>query len=145
MFRKILYIVCFSALCLGIAQAQPDTDPETLKHMAMSGDADAQLELGMLYEYGFFMQENRVPALSWYILAARQGSTRAMKQRDHLMSQMNQQEIDEAERQAAILLQGAPSMHTESITPDTTQPEQQPTENQPGSTNRPDNTGSPAS
>ena len=66
---KIL-VALFAALIPGLACA----DLDKLKQDAMSGKADAQLELGMLYEFGYFHPDHEVDALAWYAIAADNGN-----------------------------------------------------------------------
>jgi TPR repeat protein len=63
---------------------------------ARAGDPEAQLEMGILYEYGFFLSENKAPALAWYSLAAEQGNAKAAKLRDKLQASMSPAEIQQA-------------------------------------------------
>lgn len=78
--------------------------PEDVLRAAQSGDPEAQLEMGILYEFGFYMEGNNIPALAWYMLAAKQGNDKAVKRRDLLMSRMSQNEIDQARQQSAQLV-----------------------------------------
>ncbi len=81
--------------------------PEQVLQAAKAGNAQAQLEMGILYEFGFNLPEHNVPALAWYMLAAKQGEEKAVKRRDLLMSRMTQSEIEQARRESETLL--APS------------------------------------
>ena len=69
-----------------------------MRDAANRGDAAAQFEMGILYEFGFHMPNNKAPALAWYSLAADQGHERAAVRRDLLRGQMTSQELDEAQR-----------------------------------------------
>ncbi len=71
---------------------------------ADKGDAEAQVELGVLYEFGFGMPNNEVVALAWYLLAAEQGNARATTRRDLLMNRMAQKDVEAARRLSARLL-----------------------------------------
>ena len=71
--------------------------PDQVMAAARAGDPEAQLEMGILYEYGFFMSENKAPALAWYSLAAEQGNVKAVKLRDKLQAGMSPAEIQQAE------------------------------------------------
>ena len=82
---------------LGIGSAHADLDH--IKQAAENGDAAAQLELGVLFQYGFNYKDNEVPALTWYTLSASQGNAKAAKLRDALMSKMTSKEIEEAMEQ----------------------------------------------
>lgn len=72
---------------------------------AEAGDADRQLELGELYEYGSGLSQNQVPALTWYIVAAEHGNQQATQRRDALQKRMSSPQIADAQRQSQILLQ----------------------------------------
>ena len=78
--------------------------PEDIRQAARQGNPEAQLEMGILYEYGFFMAENEVPALAWYILAAEQGNERAARLRDKLKRNMTPAEIEQAQRLGPTLV-----------------------------------------
>lgn len=84
--------------------------PEDVQRAAQAGDPEAQLEMGILYEFGFFMEGNDIPALAWYMLAAKQGNQRAVKRRDLLMTRMSQPDIDQARSQSGQLLHSQPDM-----------------------------------
>jgi len=82
---------------------------EEVHQAASTGDAEMQFELGELYEFGFGLQQNYIPALAWYILASEQGNQKAIKRRDALKSRMTPQQIEEAQNQAQSLRKQAPS------------------------------------
>lgn len=73
---KIL-IALFAVLVPGLACA----DLEALKQDAMSGKVDSQLELGMLYEFGYRYPDHDVDALAWYAIAADNGNKLAGERR----------------------------------------------------------------
>ncbi len=73
---------------------------EQLREAAEAGKTDAQLELGILYEYGFRKPDHLVPALSWYLRAAESGDADAARRRDALMAKLKPAEVDEAKRLA---------------------------------------------
>jgi TPR repeat protein len=81
----------------GAAQA----DLDDIRRAAEAGDAEAQLELGILFQYGFNYKDNEIPALTWYTLSANQGSAKAVKLRDTLKAKMTEKEVQEAMEQAA--------------------------------------------
>lgn len=85
-------VLLFSA---GVARA----DLDQIRVAAEAGNVDAQLELGILFHYGFNYPGNEIPALTWYMLAANQGNARAAGLRDQLMAKMSKQEIEEAIQQ----------------------------------------------
>jgi hypothetical protein len=88
---SILMLVAF--LATGTAHA----DLDRIKAAAEQGDVNAQLELGILYEYGFNYQDNQAHALAWYTHAANQGNAKAAGLRDALRAKMTQKEVDEAQ------------------------------------------------
>src|SRR5712692_6780894 len=83
--------------------------PEEVHQAASMGDAEMQFELGELYEFGFGLKQNYIPALAWYILASEQGNQKAIKRRDALKGRMTPQQIEEAQNQAQLLRKQAPS------------------------------------
>lgn len=94
-----LIAVLFCTLAMLPAQA----GLEEIRAAAERGDVKRQFELGELYEFGFGMQQSRVPALAWYIVAADAGHTVAAQRRDILKQQLTQDQVAAAEREAASL------------------------------------------
>lgn len=82
---------------LGIGSVHADLDH--IKQAAENGDAAAQLELGILFQYGFNYKDNEVPALTWYTLSANQGNAKAARLRDALIGKMTSKEVEEAMEQ----------------------------------------------
>ena len=80
------------------AGAQESPSLEQMRAAAEQGNADAQLEMGILYEFGYNMPKNHVTALAWYLRAAAQGSELAAKRRDQIKSGMKPDEIEAAEK-----------------------------------------------
>lgn len=76
-------------------------DLDDIRRAAEAGDTEAQLELGILFQYGFNYKDNEIPALTWYMLSANQGSAKAVKLRDALKAKMNEKEVQEAMEQVA--------------------------------------------
>ena len=99
--KRLLLVLIFGLMLPGVTAAQDTDSLENLRAAAERGDATAQLEMGILYEYGFRLPDNRPPALAWYLLAAKQGNARAIERRDLLQARMTQAEISEAHRLAA--------------------------------------------
>lgn len=88
-------------LCLASVSLPAAEDPEQLKSLkqaAESGNISAQYELGVLYEFGYRMKTHMIPALAWYMVAADNGDARATKRRDHLVSQLTPDQVEEAKR-----------------------------------------------
>lgn len=90
--------------------------PEELLNAAKRGDTAAQLEIAILYEYGFNMPDNEVYALAWYILAA-DGSAKAVAHRDRLMAKLSAQQVERAKIMSKTLVTGAPMPAPESAPP----------------------------
>lgn len=76
-------------------------DLDDIRRAAEAGDTEAQLELGILFQYGFNYKDNEIPALTWYMLSANQGSAKAVKLRDALKAKMTEKEVQEAMEQVA--------------------------------------------
>lgn len=88
---------CGMALLLAwlpVAQA----DLESVRAAAQAGNAEAQLELGELYEFGFGLKDNAVPALAWYLAASRAGNERATERASVLTAKLTATQRQEAER-----------------------------------------------
>ena len=81
-----------------LAGAQDLTSLEQMRQAAVQGSADAQLEMGILYEFGYNMPKNSVTALAWYLRAVEQGSALAARRRDQIMSGMKPEEIEAAQK-----------------------------------------------
>lgn len=111
--KRLLLIFTFGLMLPGMLTAQDTGSLESLRAVAERGDAAAQLEMGILYEYGFSLPDNRPPALAWYLLAAEQGNARAIERRDLLQARMTQVEVNEARRLAAEF--GARRARSESV------------------------------
>jgi hypothetical protein len=79
-------------LAAGVAHA----DLDDIRRAAESGNAESQLELGILFQYGFNYPDNEIPALTWYTLSANQGNAKAARLRDVLMSKMSSKDVEEA-------------------------------------------------
>ena len=120
--------VAFLILCLMVpvtAGAQDLASLEQMRQAAEQGNADAQLEMGILYEFGFNMPKNDVNALAWYKHAADQGNELAIKRRDLLKSQMKPDEIDAAQKLYSELTAGKTQKPE---TPPTVEPKPQTTD-----------------
>ncbi len=101
--KKSLLILIVSVFFTSAVWAQQSLPTDVLE-AAQRGDQEAQLEMGILYEFGFYMPDHTIPALAWYMLSAEQGNNqKAIKRRDLLMSRMNQSEIDQARSQSGQL------------------------------------------
>jgi len=87
--------------------AQDFKGPIELLNAARRGDAVAQLEVAILYEYGFDMPDNKVYALAWYMLAA-DSSTKAATHRDKLMSELSAKQVEQAKAMSNTLAKEMP-------------------------------------
>ncbi len=102
--------------------------PQEVRAAAEKGSPEMQLELGELYEFGFGLKQNYVPALAWYTLAAEQGNEKAVKRRDALRARMTPEQIEQAQAQVQLIRQQstAPSAATPSPGSVTPSPEPAP-------------------
>jgi TPR repeat protein len=91
-----------------LAGAQDLTSLEQMRQAAAQGSADAQLEMGILYEFGFNMPKNHVTALAWYLRAVEQGNALAARRRDQIMAGMKPEEIEAAQKLSQELAAQAP-------------------------------------
>ena len=82
-------------------QSAAHADLDDIRRTAEAGDREAQLELGILFQYGFNYKDNEIPALTWYSLSANQGNARAVGLRDALKAKMTEKEVQEAMEQVA--------------------------------------------
>lgn len=91
------------------AEKQPVSEPMQdfkgpieLLNAAKRGDTAAQLEVAILYEYGFNMPDNEVYALAWYMLAA-DSSAKAATHRDKLLKTLSPAQVDRARSMSKTL------------------------------------------
>jgi TPR repeat protein len=97
-----------------LAGAQDLASLEKMRQEAAQGSADAQLEMGILYEFGFNMPKNNVTALAWYLRAVEQGNALAARRRDQIMTGMKPEEIEAAQKLSLELAAQAPPATTTS-------------------------------
>jgi len=106
---KNMLLVLLLGLSWPVASLSMDAaELEALRQAAAQGDAAAQFEMGILYEYGFSLPDNRPPALAWYTLAAEQGHARAAQRRDLIKGRMTSEEIDRARKLVRELVVAKP-------------------------------------
>ena len=67
---------------------------------ANQGDADAQNNLGLMYNKGQGVMEDYVEAYKWYSLSAAQGFSTAVRNRDKIVRLMTAEQIAEGQRLA---------------------------------------------
>ena len=96
--RKATALMILSLILPAVAGAQDLASLEQQRKAAEQGSADEQVDMGILYEFGFHMPKNAVNALAWYIRAAEQGDALAIKRRDLLKTQMTPDAIDAAQK-----------------------------------------------
>jgi TPR repeat protein len=105
-------------IALPVFANEPDSKGlDALRQAADQGNADAQYELGILYEFGYHFPDHKSSAYIWYSRAAEQGSTLAAKRRDALKGQLSASEIERT--QAMAKSQTAAPGPTASPTPTT--------------------------
>ena len=92
----VLLILGLTAPFLAVAEDSPSL--EQMRVAAEHGNADAQLEIGILYEFGYNMPKNHVTALAWYLRAAEQGNVLAAKRRDQIKTDMKPEAIEAAQK-----------------------------------------------
>lgn len=116
------------AAILVVAMALPaKAGLEELRAAAEKGDAERQFELGELYEFGFNMPNNLVPALTWYLLSAEQGNTKAALRREAIKVQLRPEQVVEAEREAGRLRVARPATPVAAPAPASEPPPAEPT------------------
>ena len=101
--RKAVAILILGLITPLLVGAQDQASLEAMRQAAEKGNADAQLEMGILYEFGYNMPKNDVSALAWYLRSAEQGNELAIKRRDTLKSHMKPDEIEAAQKLAGEL------------------------------------------
>ena len=97
----ISFLLCGLVLGPAMAWADEPQNPAGLDQLrvnAEAGNVDAMLEIGILYEFGFHMADNKAYALAWYRLAAENGSAQAVERENLLKSSSNTKEIENANR-----------------------------------------------
>ena len=102
--KRVIAVLILSLASPVLAGAQDLASLEQTRQAAEQGNADAQLEMGILYEFGYNMPKNNVTALAWYLRSAEQGNTLAVKRRDQLKSHMQPDEIDAADKLSKELM-----------------------------------------
>ena len=113
--RFLLAIII--SILLGPVMADSWTGPDDVLQAAKTGNPEAQLEMGILYQYGFNMPGNNVPALAWYFVSADQGNQSAASRSDSLQRGMLPTEVEEA-RQLSQNLAALSSLSSETtVTP----------------------------
>ncbi len=96
--RKATALLILSLVVPTMAGAQDLASLEQQRKAAEQGNTEAQVDMGILYEFGFNMPKNDVNALAWYMRAAEQGNALAVTRRDQLKSRMKPEEIEAAQK-----------------------------------------------
>lgn len=93
--KRILFVALLLAAPV-YATAPDSASLEALRAAAERGDADAQYELGILYEFGYDFPEHKLLAYAWYARAAAQGNAAAARRRDLLRGELGPADLDRA-------------------------------------------------
>lgn len=88
------------------AGAQDTASLEQMRQAAARGSDAAQLEMGILYEFGYNMPKNEINALAWYQVSAERGNALAAKRRDLLRAKMKPEDVEAANKLARELVSG---------------------------------------
>ena len=106
--KRAIAVLILSLAAPVLAGAQDLASLEQMRKVAEQGSAEAQLEMGILYEFGYHMPKNSVTALAWYLRSAEQGNALAVKRSDQLKSHMTPDEIDAANKLSKELMTKQP-------------------------------------
>ena len=106
--KRAIAVLILSLIAPVLAGAQDLASLERMRQVAEQGNAEAQLEMGILYEFGYHMPKNSVTALAWYLRSAEQGNALAVKRSDQLKSHMTPDEIDAANKLSKELMTKQP-------------------------------------
>lgn len=99
---KIATLVLIFALAVPVlAGAEDSVSLDQMRQAAEQGNAEAQLEMGILYEFGYNFPKHNVSAMAWYLRAAEQGLAKAVERRDQLKSHLTAEELNEAQKLSA--------------------------------------------
>ena len=96
--RNFLFVILLGVAPFGAAQ-EDSASLATLRAAAEQGQADAQYELGILYEFGYNFTDHLVSAYAWYSRAADQGNAAAAQRRDLLKGQLSPSDLERAQAQ----------------------------------------------
>jgi TPR repeat protein len=109
LMKRATVFLILSLVVPVMAGAQDLASLEQMRQTAEQGNAEAQLEMGILYEFGYHMPKNNVTALAWYMRSAAQGNALAVKRSDQLKSHMTPDEIDAADKLSKELMTKQPA------------------------------------
>lgn len=91
--KRLILLALLSAVPVFAAETDKP-NLEALRVAAEKGEAEAQYELGNLYEFGFNFTDHKAAAYTWYTRAADQGHATAIKRRDVLKSQLGAADVE---------------------------------------------------
>lgn len=94
--KSLLFLILLSVAPIGVAQ-EDSPSLTALRAAAERGQADAQYELGILYEFGYRFPDHTIAAYTWYSRAADQGNAAAAQRRDSLKGQMSPSDLQRAQ------------------------------------------------
>lgn len=97
--KYCLYAILLTVAPLGVAQ-EDSASLAALRSAAEQGQADAQYELGILYEFGYNFPDNLVSAYGWYSRAANQGNAAAAQRLEVLKGQLSPGDLQKAQAQS---------------------------------------------
>jgi TPR repeat protein len=101
----LLILGLIAPLCAG---AQDMASLEQMRQAAARGSDAAQLEMGILYEFGYNMPKNDINALAWYQVSADRGNALATKRRDLLKAKMKPDDVETAMKLSRELVEQKP-------------------------------------
>ncbi len=96
-------LIAIILFCL-VSLAWGEMSFKETKMLAENGNASAQLNLGYIYSHGEGIPKNFVKAYVWYSIASAKGNEKAKKNIDIISSEMTPQQVAQAQKEAAELL-----------------------------------------
>ena len=97
--KTLLFWILLAVIPIGAAQ-EDSASLAALRAAAEKGQADAQYELGILYEFGYNFPEHLVSAYAWYNRAANQGNAAAAHRLEILKGQLSPSDLKKAQAQS---------------------------------------------
>ncbi|MHB8622432.1 MAG: hypothetical protein ACYC9J_05155 [Sulfuricaulis sp.] len=122
--KRVLAFLILSLMAPALAGAQDLASLSETHNAATQGNSEAQVNLGILYEFGYHMPKNDVNALAWYMRSAAQGNALAVTRRDLLKSRMKPDDVAAAEKLAseATVQNSAPTTDQKPNSPEASPP-----------------------
>jgi len=84
--------------------------PKYERKRADLGDPSGQYNLGVYYDEGLGVPEDRMTAYAWLNIAAANGDTRAKSHKTKLAKKMNRKQIDKAQALSQEMLKKNPKL-----------------------------------